>query len=445
MFAAQLQGLTSGSSCTTRESSFGHHFIQIPWCNQHLTWEVLPSQANIAAPDFVFDDTSFQPLSSQQKGSHTASIRTCLLSWSRSDPGLLLQLVQLLLQAFTQHHLKLMTNLLNARLQFELDTLPPTEGLELMLFQLPEDPSVNIVVFRGYISSETVAEGGGGEKAAQAQQCHPNLVLHVPVVLLQQLRGMTPPLSLPGWGSHMCLAEFLPLASEQLQRQLDTFSATLATKQQARLEEHLDRILGSPTECNGPSSLFTVTHSKELFTIFVQITARFPEEAPTIQLQHAATRPSQLLDFSNTPPTTGNSSTSKPGNCSTSNAHTGFGNGPGNSTSASPGLNAGSGGGGGGMDSDTKDTRQRWRWRLGLAGQETGGEWCWQESESKSESKPGSGTGSGGGSSNAQSAPSGLFQTCVGCPWSPRWSGEVMAQRMIDFMSGEITRMLSQS
>lgn len=83
--------------------------------------------------DVVFDDESFQPLIAPPT-SHGADskLQDILCNWDTCKPTQLTELVQHLLELYQKHQHQRLLAINHARLQFELSTLPMSEGVELM-------------------------------------------------------------------------------------------------------------------------------------------------------------------------------------------------------------------------------------------------------------------------------------------------------------------------
>ncbi|PNH10829.1 hypothetical protein TSOC_002331 [Tetrabaena socialis] len=99
--------------------------------------------------------------------------------------------------------------------------------------------------------------------------------------------SLAPPLLLPAWSPHMCLAEFLPLAAERLQAQVDAHCVLLASRHQV-LEELGEMLLG-PLELNhlGGNGLYAVAWEGNTVLVSVELGPRFPAEKPMVALQCA--------------------------------------------------------------------------------------------------------------------------------------------------------------
>lgn len=66
-------------------------------------------------------------------------------------------------------------------------------------------------------------------------QAPPDLLAQQPGSGVQQQQvPLAPPLLLPLWGSHDCLAEFVPMAAERLQQQVDAHCTLLANRREVR-------------------------------------------------------------------------------------------------------------------------------------------------------------------------------------------------------------------
>ncbi|GLC44270.1 hypothetical protein PLESTB_000759500 [Pleodorina starrii] len=103
--------------------------------------------------------------------------------------------------------------------------------------------------------------------------------------------SLVPSFLLPLWSPHMCLAEYVPLAVERLQAQLDSHCNTLAARQQ--LFEHLGELLGPPLELNmrGGAALFVVAWEGAPVLLSLELGPRFPTDKPAVVLQCARVLP----------------------------------------------------------------------------------------------------------------------------------------------------------
>ncbi|GLI70091.1 hypothetical protein VaNZ11_014867 [Volvox africanus] len=97
--------------------------------------------------------------------------------------------------------------------------------------------------------------------------------------------GLVPSFLLPLWSPQMCLAEFVPLAVERLQAQVDTHCHVLATRQQ--LLHQIGNLLGFPLEVNLAigCALYAVAWEGSPVLVSVELGSRFPADKPTVVLQ----------------------------------------------------------------------------------------------------------------------------------------------------------------
>ncbi|GIL87391.1 hypothetical protein Vretifemale_15517 [Volvox reticuliferus] len=116
--------------------------------------------------------------------------------------------------------------------------------------------------------SDTVGNGGGGGGTAGVSG-----------------PGLVPSFLLPLWSPQMCLAEFVPLAVERLQAQVDAHCHLLATRQQ--LLDQMGNLLGFPLEINlvAGSALFAVAWEGNPVLVSLELGSRFPADKPTVVLQ----------------------------------------------------------------------------------------------------------------------------------------------------------------
>ncbi|KAG2488486.1 hypothetical protein HYH03_012990 [Edaphochlamys debaryana] len=98
---------------------------------------------------------------------------------------------------------------------------------------------------------------------------------------------LLPPLLLPPWSAHMCLAEFVPLAGERLAAQAEAHCAGLAARQQ--LVAHLTEALGTCLESNlpGGAALFSCAWEGAPVLVTLELGPRFPADKPAITLHSA--------------------------------------------------------------------------------------------------------------------------------------------------------------
>ncbi|EFJ41080.1 hypothetical protein VOLCADRAFT_98999 [Volvox carteri f. nagariensis] len=92
-------------------------------------------------------------------------------------------------------------------------------------------------------------------------------------------------LQLPLWSPHMCLAEYVPLAVERLQAQLDTHCSVLAVRHQ--LMTQLGELLGGLLELNlrGGVALYGIAWEGNPVLVSLELGSSFPSEKPLVVLQ----------------------------------------------------------------------------------------------------------------------------------------------------------------
>ncbi|GIL44128.1 hypothetical protein Vafri_1662 [Volvox africanus] len=97
--------------------------------------------------------------------------------------------------------------------------------------------------------------------------------------------GLVPSFLLPLWSPQMCLAEFVPLAVERLQAQVDAHCLVLATRQQ--LLHQMGNLLGFPLEINLGigCALYAVAWEGSPVLVSLELGSRFPADKPTVVLQ----------------------------------------------------------------------------------------------------------------------------------------------------------------
>ncbi|CAD7701555.1 unnamed protein product [Ostreobium quekettii] len=277
--------------------------LRIPWCNTHLNWKVIfDTHMPSMAPDFIFNDDTFFPLHPRcLEEAHRNPIRESLISWAGGDCMSLQRVTSALLQGYRYHQTAKMRALNDARLQFELETLPSDRPMEFLLENGSEGQrqacfcfsleDVNLKDLHSLVYPPCYGE--------PSSPCNPFKLLisfgvfstSPPTVSLQApawLTGLAPPIDCPSWRADDCMSEFLPTVVTSLQQQVQNTIERLRNR--GMIFEGLKEVLGPPLETSygrKPTACFPVVHGHVQFLLFLSVGLGFPEDKPEIWVQNA--------------------------------------------------------------------------------------------------------------------------------------------------------------
>ncbi|KAG1664833.1 hypothetical protein FOA52_007091 [Chlamydomonas sp. UWO 241] len=377
----QLGALRSQIECTTSYDAGGKKVpesrvsLRIPWCSRSLSWQLLLTPFPRPAVDVVFDDESFQPLllggslgdaersrlraalnafgssmgaaaagaaagatpaAGAAAAAAAASAATAVgVSVSGGSGGSggggggggsggdssLSGLVSLLLAGYSAHQRARLAGVSgpgHARLQFELSTLPTSDGVQLMyiapregepgkaIVSVPLDSldTSKVAPHSRAASGDAPSGGGGGEGGGVGAAARgagvfrmsaafrltdanapPDLHLQTPPAAAAWL----PPVPLPPWSSHMCLMEYVPLLVGKLQGAVDGAVVIMAAKHAFFVA--LSKVLGQQLEYNkaGGAAMYSLQYEQQPLILHVECGPGFPSEQPLLTLTNVRT------------------------------------------------------------------------------------------------------------------------------------------------------------
>ncbi|KAL6873594.1 hypothetical protein ACP4OV_013676 [Aristida adscensionis] len=311
--AAQLNHLLSHSKLPVRvvriwsgcrNDSHGDRFtLAIPFCLDYVQWDFLYNALYPeVAPDVVFgpEDEGFQPLVDYAEAGN--GDKSCLARWDYRDPGGLLALVEELRNLYIEYQKKRVDELNDARLTFELSTIPSKEGIEVCMVPSADRPDeVKCAVPLLDLDFAKLVQGCPWRLP---QKIHLQVVFPISrsyssvssAPLPPRLKLISTPdlkslfsvedVRLPPWINGMCMAEYLPPLEENLKILVVEASASIGSRR--RFIEALAPTFGRPIESD---PIFcrrtTVVSISGIFTFLVHfsIPLQFPKQQPVLTLQ----------------------------------------------------------------------------------------------------------------------------------------------------------------
>ncbi|CAN6215627.1 unnamed protein product [Urochloa humidicola] len=311
LIAAQLTYLLSHSKLPIKIWSGcrnGRHAdrftLSIPFCLDYAHWDfVYNALSPKVAPDVVFgpDDEGFQPLVDYAEAGN--GDKSCLACWDCRDPSGLLALVHELRELYIEYHKKQVSDLDDARVAFELDTVLSKEGIEVCMVPSADRPTEVKFAVPLLDADFDFAKLVQGCPWRLPQKIHLQVIFPISrsssyssVPSAPRLKLISTPdlkslfsvddVKLPQWLSGMCLAEYLPVLEESLNVLAVEASASIGSRR--RFIEALAPTFGRPIEAD---PIFcrraTVLSISGVFTflVYFAIPLQFPKQQPVITLQ----------------------------------------------------------------------------------------------------------------------------------------------------------------
>ncbi|CAN6215626.1 unnamed protein product [Urochloa humidicola] len=314
LIAAQLTYLLSHSKLPIKVGQIwsgcrnGRHAdrftLSIPFCLDYAHWDfVYNALSPKVAPDVVFgpDDEGFQPLVDYAEAGN--GDKSCLACWDCRDPSGLLALVHELRELYIEYHKKQVSDLDDARVAFELDTVLSKEGIEVCMVPSADRPTEVKFAVPLLDADFDFAKLVQGCPWRLPQKIHLQVIFPISrsssyssVPSAPRLKLISTPdlkslfsvddVKLPQWLSGMCLAEYLPVLEESLNVLAVEASASIGSRR--RFIEALAPTFGRPIEAD---PIFcrraTVLSISGVFTflVYFAIPLQFPKQQPVITLQ----------------------------------------------------------------------------------------------------------------------------------------------------------------
>ncbi|MQL76381.1 hypothetical protein Taro_008778 [Colocasia esculenta] len=217
------------------------------------------------APDIVFspEDEDFHPLpfGEDEREGEARMVKSSLCNWDSKDPSRLLALIHEIRDLYMYHQRKLVGELDDARLKFEISTILSREGIEICKISGPERPEE--VKFAVPLLDMDLNKLVPGCPWREQQKIYLQVVFpvsrkyssaptapHIKLVSSPDLKTLlsVEDVKLPPWIDGMCMAEYLPNLEEKLREEV--MEAVKAVTTRRHFIEALAPIFGRPIEAD---------------------------------------------------------------------------------------------------------------------------------------------------------------------------------------------------
>lgn len=326
LIAAQLKFLLTNSSLPVKvvqiwsgcsNGRYADRFtLGIPFCLDYVYWDFLYNAMHPkVAPDVIFGqgDEGFQPLVDYDESGNGG--KSCLAHWDYRDPRGLLCLVEELRLLYIEYQKKLVEEVDDARLKFEISTVLAKEGIEVSVVSSTGRPDeVKFAVPLLDLDLKMMVPGCPWKlpQKIHLQAIFPVSSSYLSVPSAPGLKLTSTPdlkslfsvdgVKLPAWVDGMCMAEYIPTLEENLKMQVVDASASIGCRR--RFIEALAPAFGRPLEAD---PIFcrkaTVLSISGIFTFLVHfvIPLQFPKQQPILTLQSCQHCNSQGIPITSPP------------------------------------------------------------------------------------------------------------------------------------------------
>lgn len=274
--------------------------VLVPCCLDHVKWDIIFNcEYPGRAPDIVFseDDEKFHPimLTDDNQGSSQGPWNI-LRDWSVKDPSRLLRLVMELRSLYLQYQRRLVEEVDDPRLRFEIGTISSMQGLEMCLVKIAE--KLHEVKFAVPLLQMDLSQLVRRKHQAviYLQVVFPMRKGQASSPMVPQLKLFAPPelkevfdvedVKLPIWPDGMCLAEYTPTLKDTLKRQVnDAFSSVTSRRS---FIESLSVPFGRPIEAEtifGRRVSVLASSGIFVFLVHFSLSTQFPKHQPSLTFQ----------------------------------------------------------------------------------------------------------------------------------------------------------------
>ncbi|KAL6215755.1 hypothetical protein ACLB2K_015183 [Fragaria x ananassa] len=275
--------------------------LVISYCLDFIKWDVIfDAEYPMSAPDFIFgpQDESFQQFLVLH-GEDPKSPLNRLGDWDSQDPTQLMLLVQELRDQYMAYQKKLVGEVQDDRVKFEISTIAFREGIEMQLssgFDKPEEVKFAVPLVDTNINKMVPGCPWIYPQKIYLQVIYPVEKKYVSTPSAPRLKLVATPdlktlfsiddIKLPTWLAGMCMAEYLPPLEETLEKQV--LEAISLIDVRRRFIEALAVQFGRPVEADPifcRKATFISASGVFTFMVHLTITTQFPKQPPAIMLQ----------------------------------------------------------------------------------------------------------------------------------------------------------------
>ncbi|KAJ8762273.1 hypothetical protein K2173_007430 [Erythroxylum novogranatense] len=284
--------------------SFDRFTLLIPYCLDYIKWDVIyNAEFPLAPPDVIFgpDDEDFHPFYTVEggDGADSRALKNSLSDWNYKDPTKLLALVEDLRDKYRSHQRKLVGEVDDDRVKFEISTILSREGIEMHLTpgaEKPEEVKFAVPLMDTSINKLVHACPWRHEQKIYLQVVYPVGRKYASSPSAPRLKLMSTAelkalfsiedVKLPTWLDGMCMAEYLPHLEELLHKQV--LEAVSLIHIRRRFIEALAPLFGRPLEADPifcRKATFLAASGAFTFLVHFILPTQFPKHQPSLMLQ----------------------------------------------------------------------------------------------------------------------------------------------------------------
>ncbi|KAJ9165967.1 hypothetical protein P3X46_020776 [Hevea brasiliensis] len=301
-------------------ASLDRFTLLIPYCLDYLRWDIIYNvEFPLAAPDVIFgpEDEDFHPfLVPGGESGDLRLVKNSLTDWNSKDPTSLLAIVEELRDKYKSYQKRLVGEVDDDRLKFEISTILSREGIEMHMssgFEKPEEVKFAVPLMDMNINKMILACPWRNPQKIYLQVVYPVGRKYVSAPSAPRLKLMSTSelkalfsiddVKLPPWLDGMCMAEYLPHLEELLQRQVSEAVSLIDVRR--LFIEALVPLFGRPLEADPVfcrKATFLATSGPVTLLVHFFLSTQFPKEQPSVMMQstqhfnsHGAPAKSPLL------------------------------------------------------------------------------------------------------------------------------------------------------
>lgn len=273
--------------------------VLVPCCLDHIKWDILFNNEHpLYAPDIIFrpEDENFQAaLLADENLMNANVVWSNLQDWNIRDSSKLFTLIAELRSLYLQYQRRLVEQVNDPRVRFEIGTLSSMPGLEMCLVTVADKPyEVKFAVPLFQVDCELA-------KVRHQEVIHLQVIYPVKIgqswnLSAPQLKLFAPPtvrevfdvedVKLPTWPDEMCISEYLPSLKERIKRQVQEAYTSVTLRKY--FIENLFVPFGRPIEADtvyGRKVSVIASSGYFVFLVHFALSSQFPKQQPAVTLQ----------------------------------------------------------------------------------------------------------------------------------------------------------------
>ncbi|KAH9621314.1 hypothetical protein KSS87_016418 [Heliosperma pusillum] len=296
-------------SASNNSAWVDHFTLSIPFCLDYIQWDIMfDVESPLSAPDVIFgtDDDKFPPFL-LSVNDPTKSPLSTISNWNSRDPSKLLSLILQLRDMYSAYQKKRVEKVDDVRVKFEISTMVAREicriafvdyrmknnnifftfqGIEMSLssnVEQPEEVKFAVPLLEVDLNNLVPACPWKLPQKIYLQVIYPigrNYQTapsppRLKLVSTPELRSLfsVEEVKLPPWMDGMCMAEYIPVLEQVLQKQMSEAVSLIGFRR--KLIEALPPFFGRPLEADAVHFLIPVHFPKQQPTLILQSSQHF--------------------------------------------------------------------------------------------------------------------------------------------------------------------------